>query len=209
MDPERYAEDEDVASGERQSEEWRPDTAGKPSRVKTQRSSIGVFLLGAIFFVGFPALFTAIAPVSYVHLERQGDDVCASSKTCLLFFVPYSRQHVEQVIGVNDRFRAGGVSRPRGGGKSTKAEDEAFLVLHGEREGDFLEVSVSPVNIKSRVELVEHFLKDDRSSELRLVCVSNWKFAVFAGGMVSLLTVLWAIGTIWSIVRWCLRLVLP
>ncbi|MBM3998998.1 MAG: hypothetical protein FJ297_05550 [Planctomycetes bacterium] len=170
----------------------------KPPAARKTRTSFGAFLLGAAFCGGFPALFTAIAPVSYVRLERVGDEVRASSSTCLLFFVPYARQQVTGVVGVNDRFHEGTLSRsrPEPGKRRVRSEDEAFLILHGAAEDELLEVSVSPVNIKGRVEDVEQFLKDPQAKELRLFCVSNWKFAVFAGGLVSLLTVLWIVGTV-------------
>ncbi len=183
-----------------------PAGAGDGSPPATpQRMSFGAFLLGVFIFVGFPAFWTAAAPVSYVRLERHGDEVRASSKTCLLFFVPYRWQCVERVIGVNDRFRAGEVTRSSHR-RSTRTEDEAFLILHGEAEGDFLEVPVSPASIESRTDMAEQFLKDRAALELRLFCVSNWKFAIFAGGVISLLTVLWAVGTLLAIVRWFLRL---
>jgi hypothetical protein len=184
------------------------DTDGDalPPQTIRRRMSCGAILLVAFFFVGFPALWTAVAPVSYVRLERQGDHVRASSKTCLLFFIPYRHQSVDRVVGVNDRFRAGEVRRRRSHEIGMQTEDEAFMILHGEAEDDFLEVSVSPASIQSRVQLTEQFLNDPASLELRLFCVSNWKFAVFAGGMISLLTVLWALGMLLMLVRWFLRL---
>ncbi len=54
--------------------------------------------------------------------------------------------------------------------------------------------------------MAEEFLNDPAARELRLFCASNWKFAVFAGGLISLLAVLWAVGTLLAIVRWFLRL---
>jgi hypothetical protein len=176
-----------------------------PMPPATQHMSFGVFLLGVFIFVGFPAFWTAAAPVSYVRLERHGDEVRASSKTCLLFFIPYRWQSVERVIGVNDRFRAGEVTRSSHR-RATRTEDEAFLILHGAAEDDFLEVPVSPASINSRLDLAEQFLKDRTALELRLFCVSNWKFAIFAGGVISLLTVLWTVGTLLAIARWFLRL---
>ena len=65
---------------------------------------------------------------------------------------------------------------------------------------------MSPASINSRVDLAEQFLKDRTALELRLFCVSNWKFAIFAGGLISLLTVLWAVGTLLAIARWFVRL---
>ncbi len=72
-------------------------------------------------------------------------------------------------------------------------EDEAFLEF---AEDGTAEVSVSPVNIKSTVDRSEAFLKDPSATELKLTVIANWKFGLFAGGLVSLLTVLYVVGLI-------------
>jgi hypothetical protein len=156
-------------------------------------------LLGTIFLVGFPACWTAATPVSYLHLCRSGSSVNAEVRTCLLFFVPYRVQRVEGVYQVEDRFHAGEYTRSTGDRKSVKAEDEAFLILRSELAS--LEVPVSPASIKGQIESVEAFLDDETAGELNLFCVSNWKFALLAGIPISMLTVLYVVGLVFTVVR--------
>ena len=156
-------------------------------------------LLGTIFLLGFPACWTAATPVSYLHLCRSGSSVNAEVRTCLLFFVPYRVQRVEGVYQVEDRFHAGEYSRSTGDRKSVKAEDEAFLILRSELES--MEVSVSPASIEGRIESVEAFLDNETTGELNLFCVSNWKFALLAGIPISMLTVLYVVGLVLTVMR--------
>jgi len=154
-------------------------------------SAIGIQLLGFGVFVGFPALFTAIAPVSWVQFERRGEQVSATAQTCLLFVVPYRRTHIEPVVGIGDRVIAGTYARhPKSRReRQTRSEDEGVLVIRGPEQT--AEVSVSPANLHSVVEQCETFLDDRQATELKLFVVANWKFSVIGGGLISLLTVLY------------------
>jgi hypothetical protein len=150
-------------------------------------------LLALAIFVGFPALVTAIAPVSWIKFERQEGQVSATAQTCLLFFVPYKTIHLDPVTGIGDRFVAGTTTRERRTGRDrvTKSEDEGFLVIHSSDQS--AEISVTPFNIKSVTERSQGFLDDPQAKELKLFVVANWKFSVIAGGLVSLLTVLYVV----------------
>lgn len=155
------------------------------------------FLIGQsiafVFCVFFPAFLTAVAPVSWISFQRQGDKVIATSKTCALFFIPYQVKTIDPVVGVGDHFISGTYSRRTGNRESVKSEDQAFLMIHGEGE-QAAKVAVSPVNIKSVTERAEAFLKDPNSTKLNLFVVANWKFGIFGGGLISLLTVLYVVG---------------
>jgi hypothetical protein len=164
-------------------------------------------LAGFFFCVGFPALVTAIAPISWVRLTRSEDRVHARAQTCLLFVFPYNTQTLNDVIGVGDRFVRGERIRRQSRETNNRTEDQAFLVLHG---GDRdVEVSISPVNVESAQRRVEEFLADSAQPNLRLIAVANWKFSIIAGGLISLLTLLYAVGVVASILLGVHRLLRP
>src|SRR5262245_51468578 len=104
-------------------------------------------LFALLVFVGFPALVTAIAPVSWVAFERHDGRVSANTRTCLLFVVPYKARTIDPVIGIGDRFIGGTVTRERRTGRdvSTKSEDEGFLIIRGNDQ--VAEVPVTPFNL--------------------------------------------------------------
>jgi hypothetical protein len=58
-------------------------------------------------------------------------------------------------------------------------------------------------------ERVEAFLQDESRSELRFWTVANWKFSVIFGGLISLLTVLYVVGVVGSILVGIYRFVAP
>jgi len=144
-------------------------------------------------FVGFPALFTAIAPVSWVTLSRHDGTVSWRAQACLLFVVPYKTSVVSDVIGFGDRVKSGSVTRYRKPGRDrvTRSEDEGFLVVQG--KDSQAEVQVSPASLDAVIERAEGFLNDPRATELSLFVVANWKFSVIGGGLVSLLTVFYVV----------------
>ena len=184
-----------------QTGEKKPHRVGyrKRSRKKSFGSTLLSHILVIFFCVGFPALVTGIAPVSWIKFERQDEQVSATAKICLLFVVPYRTMTVTPVIGVGDRFVGGTVTREERDGRTirTRSEDEDYLVIRGNDQA--AEVPVSPFSIKSVVMKSESFLKDERMTELNLFVVANWKFSVIAGGLVSLLTVLYVFALIYEI----------
>lgn len=154
--------------------------------------------IGFVFCVAFPGFVTAIAPVSWVTFQRHGDQVSAQTHICMFFVVPYRSRVVDPVVGIDDRFVAGTVDRSRSNPQRHRSEDEGFLVIHGKEQT--VEVPVTPFNVKSVTKRAQDFLADSQATELKMTFVANWKFSVIAGGLVSLLTVLYAIGIVWSIV---------
>jgi hypothetical protein len=161
-------------------------------------------LIAFVFCIAFPGFVTAIAPVSWVSFQRNGDKVSARTHICMFFVVPYRSKTIDPVVGVGDRFVRGKVERSRSNSQSHRSEDEGFLVIHGNDQT--VEVPVTPFNIKSVTKRAEDFLADPNASNLKMTVVANWKFSVFGGGLVSLLTVLYVFGILWSIWRGFLRL---
>jgi hypothetical protein len=172
-------------------------------RNRPVKQSLGSLVLSHIlvifFCIGFPAMVTGIAPVSWIKFERRDGQVSATAKICLFFVVPYRTIEVFPVIGVGDRFVEGTRTREERDGRTvrTKSENEGFLVIKGTEQT--AEVPVSPFSIKSVVKKTESFLKEDGTTELNLFVVANWKFSVIAGGLVSLLTVLYVFALIYQI----------
>lgn len=167
--------------------------ASKPARSTAARLGGSLFtqLLALAVFVGFPALATAIAPVSWIQFERRDGRVSATARTCLLFVVPYKTVTIDPVTGLGDHVITGSVHRERrpGRDKLTKAEDEGFLVIRGTDQT--AEVQVTPADLNSVIERSQAFLDDPQAGELKLFVVANWKFSILMGGLVSLLTVLY------------------
>jgi hypothetical protein len=148
------------------------------------------------FCVLFPGLTTAVAPVSWVKFQRNGDRVTARVQVCAFFVVPYKTMTVDPVIGISDRSKSDRVTQERRGGKLTNIHTEGagFLVIQG--EGQTAEVSVTPHNLKSVVEQSNAFLVDPQAKEMKLFLVANWKFSVVMGGVLTLLTVLYVVGVV-------------
>jgi hypothetical protein len=164
-------------------------------------------LIAFLFCVLFPALVTAIAPVSWIKFERQGGKVIARSRICTLFFIPYRSKTIDPVIGLGDDFIAGKYETRRTGNRErVRSEDEAFLLIHG--KSDTAKIPVSPASIKSVTAKAKAFLDDPNSTERRFFVVANWKFSIFAGGLISLLTVLYVVGITLSIIQSLRRLIM-
>lgn len=174
------------------------------------RTSPGGMIFGhvilLVFCVGLPVLFTAAAPLAQIQLSREGGKVNAEVSKRLLFVIPYSHTTLRDVQSVGDRKVAGSVERhwhSEGKRTTTRTEDSAFLELEG---GDGkAKVEVSPVNIESVTQRVNAFLDDTSQPALRMTVVANWKFGVIAGGLLSLLTVLYVYLQISGLVRWAMK----
>lgn len=162
-------------------------------------------LIAFVVCVGAPGFLTAMVPVSWLKFERKGDRVTAQAKVCVFFIIPYRTEHVAPVVAVSDREKSGSVTRHRrtGTDRYTQAEDQGYLTIEGPDHS--AEVLVSPHDLKSVMEKVTAFLKDSQPKELKLYVVANWKFGVIAGGLLSLLTVIWVIGVSISLVLMVLR----
>ncbi|MCY2965081.1 MAG: hypothetical protein NT069_15840 [Planctomycetota bacterium] len=160
----------------------------------------------------FPAFVTAVAPVTWITLTREGGVVSGVARQCLFFVVPYQTQRISPVLSEETRFLAGEMV-PNSNGptiderrRSHRTEDEGYLVLRGPNEQ--ISVMVSPVDLERTRDSIEAFLEDPAARSKRWCVVANWKISVFVGGGVSLLTGLYLYGlvagaasrlqTIWS-----------
>lgn len=183
-----------------------------PESAESKRpATLGEMIFGQaillIFCVGLPVIFTAAAPLTVTNLTRENGAVTAHISKRLLFIVPFQRVTLRDTTSVGDRFVAGSTStvrNPTGGSRTSRTEDSAFLTI--ESATDSAKVEVSPVNIKAVLEKAGSFVEDPSKTNLRLVTVANWKFGVFAGGLLSLLTVFYLYLQIGSLVRWLGRL---
>lgn len=183
-----------------------------PNRARTEsRSGVSKFF-GFVFsqfvafacLVGFPALVTAIAPVSWIKFERHDGRVSFTGRTCLLFVIPYTTSTVDAVVRIDDRINPGTVSHSRKSG-DTRSEDQGYLLVEG--RGQSAQIPVTPFNLDSVSERAETFLEDETATELKMFVVANWKFSVIAGGCLSLLTVLYVFLVTFSVVLKAIHLV--
>ncbi|HEV3409889.1 MAG TPA: hypothetical protein VG095_06330 [Chthoniobacterales bacterium] len=179
----------------------------QPSTESEKRLSFGGALFGHavlfIFCVGLPALFTAAAPLTVTHFVREDGAINATISKRVLFLVPYRTIRIANVQAIDDHFISGGRSPTRSGSPTstgTQLEDSAYLTIEGENNSG--QVEVSPVNIEKVRAQARAFLEDSSRQRLRLVTVANWKFGVFAGGLLSLLTVFYIYLQLSSFVRW-------
>ncbi len=159
-----------------------------------------------IFFVGMPALFTAMAPLTVTHFRRAADGkVSAHASTRFIFLIPFRQQKVAGVTTVSDGSTAGSVNRTRSGASSrnVRSEDSAHLAIEG--GSGTVQVEVSPVNVASALAETQRFLDNPSQTHLRLITVANWKFGVFAGGFLSLLTLLYVFICVNTLFRWLRR----
>lgn len=174
----------------------------KPTTLGEKIFTHTILIIGCVLLPGF---CTLIAPLSVVRLQRAGGDVSADISKRLWFIVPYRHLHVDGVTNADSSFHSGSTSYSHSRREYTKSEDTAFLKLTG-RSGE-AEAEVSPVNIESTRRKVRDFLEDSTRDRLTLVVVANWKFSVFAGGILSLLTLLYVVGVVGGIFQWLYGLV--
>lgn len=182
------------------------ETQTKKPRKRDSTETMIVQLLALLCFVGLPALVTTMAPVSWIKLQRTGDRVSARAKTCLFFFIPFRSVVIDPVTQVGRRTISGSVrlaERRKDRDVYRRSEDEGFLVIQGSDKS--AEIPVTPFNLSSVIEKSESFLKNPQAAELKMFVVANWKFSVIAGGLASLLTLVYVIGVAAAVGRGLLR----
>jgi hypothetical protein len=163
-------------------------------------------LLGWLVCIVVPGVVTAIAPVSWIKFQRQGDHVTARADICFFFVIPYRTLTVDPVTSVGNRTKSGSINRYRRSGKADeyiRAESEGFLQIQGPHHE--IEVPVTPADIESVVKKAGAFLQDPQAAELKLFVVANWKFSILFGGLASLMTVLYLGGVIAALGLFLLR----
>jgi|GEM_PF-6109347 len=156
-----------------------------------------------IALVAFPGFWTAVAPITTVEFTRTGSTVRAEIRPRMWFVVPYRHIVVPDVLSIDDRIVSGSSERDfRPGGSSTDqvpSENQAFLTVEGKDTRGKIEVS--PVNVVKVRREVQAFFDDPAQTHLRIITVANWKFSVFAGGFLSLLTILYIYMMLSQLVR--------
>ncbi len=115
----------------------------------------------------------------------------------MFFVVPFKTQHVDLVMEITSRERAGGVKRERKNGRDTgkniHVDGEGFLIVQG-IEGQSAEVSVSPVSLKNVVAKARGFLEAKQDGSTTIFAIANWKFGGLMGGVLTSFTVLYVVG---------------
>jgi len=172
---------------------------------RSKRSSLWIHLLLFFSLVGFPALVTALLPLSVTRFTRADGAVTAVVQKKLLFIIPYYITRIEGVTEVNERTIAGELVQSnsdedrRQGRQYIRTEDTGCLVIRG-RSGQ-AEVDVSPHDLTDVFEQARSFLANPAPPELRLITVANWKGSVFAGGPLAALTLLYVVvmlSSVWA-----------
>lgn len=165
--------------------------------------------IGFLGCVGLPVLFTWAAPVGRIELSRDGGTVTAQMRTCLLLVVPFREATVSPVTSVGHRVKTGSMTRTSRTGRHEyhKSEDQGFLELKGPNGS--AEMPVTPHNLTDVESQIVDFLNDPSEERLRLFVVANWKFSVLGGGLVSLMTLLYAGGVVATLGSWMWRLLVP
>jgi hypothetical protein len=155
--------------------------------------------------VAMPAVVMMIMPVASTTLVRKTGVVSATTSRKVFFLIPFQTETVSQVIGVDDQYIAGTMSKSTPSGPKsepmrpeTRSEDMSWLVIHG--KGESVEVPVSPANIDSMRRKVRDFLEDPAQTELNLFTVANWKISVITAGLLCILTLIYLGSIVWGLV---------
>jgi hypothetical protein len=165
------------------------------TKIKKKRS-IPIELIKALysFIIIFciPGLIiTFVVPSFTIELTRVNQErVDATVSKNLLFIVPISKYTATNLVDTGSEIIDGGVIRGGSAGSSTgkitgEAEDEGLLLLKG-REGEPIEVWISPVNLDDVEDEIHYFITESQEPSLRLWVVSNWKFGVILPGGILL-----------------------
>jgi hypothetical protein len=156
-------------------------------------------LLATMFCIGFPAVWTIFAPLSYVSL-RYDDEVVSASVTHFVYLVvPYRTEQLAQVSTINTTYQEGYTDhgRPGGSRRNVQVQAKSSLVFSGP-EGN-IAVMVSPMNIDGVKERVQAFMAHPRAAGMNFVAVANWKFSVIFGALVSFIPWLLAFSFVYEI----------
>jgi len=155
---------------------------------------------GAIITLGVPSYTIELTRVNPKRVD-------AAVSRNLLFIVPISRYTATNLMDTESEVMDGGVIRRSGSTTSTgsstgkivgEAEDNGLLLLKG-REGESIEVEISPVNLFDVEDEIHYFIIESKEPSLRLWVVSNWKFGVILPAGILLFWVVVFVMTVWSI----------
>jgi hypothetical protein len=172
----------------------------------------GMVLQHAIVFlicVVFPGLVTLMAPATWLFLERSGDKVRCTTRTCVFFICPFKTQHVDSVTDIQHRERAGRTEKQRKHGRTTnkkvEVDGEGFLQIYGV-DDEIIEVSVSPASLKTVVDKMNEFLTSNNENSRTIFAIANWKFGGLMGGILTSFTLLYVVGYTLGFLKWVFTL---
>lgn len=182
---------------------------GLSARGRRFLGHVAAHAIGFFVCIVVPVLVTWTAPVARVALTREAGTVTAQARTCLLFVIPFRSATVSPVTSVGHRKVAGSMTRTARSGRNEyhKSEDQGYLELKGPNGST--EVPVTPHDLEDVKAQVAEFLNDPAQDSLSLFVVANWKFSVFGGGLVSMMTVLYLTAVVATVVRGVWRLFVP
>ncbi len=171
----------------------------------------GLLLQHLIVFlicIVFPGLVTALAPASWIVLQRDGQAVQATMRTCVYFVVPFRVQTVDHVTAFHSREKASETRRERRYGRDTgnsvHVDGEGYLQVVGP-EDSLAEVSVSPVSLPRVLDICTEFLDAQQPQSKRIFVISNWKFGGIMGGILTSFTALYVVGYSLTLAQYGLR----
>jgi len=173
----------------------------------TKHSKVLTQVIGFVCCLVLPVFATAIAPATWITLDRTGappGEVNVTARTCTVFFISYRTQRVENLVEVDSDVRRGERIKRRHGDRNynntQREEDEGTLVLRG-RETE-ARISVSPASLNRAAEAIRAFQAAESPPRRRLFVMANWKFGLGMGVPLSLLALLYVTGVVWAGVRW-------
>ena len=158
-------------------------------------------LIGFVCFMVVPVLVSILIPASWVSLRREPDgQVSATAHTCVFFVIPWRTQRVANALGVESRsirddqlvpHRSRSYNRPDKG--YIHSDGEAALTVKG--KDSELTVSISPHSVDEVKAKAEAFFLNSSPRQLRFFTIANWKFGLGFGIPLTLLAVLYLVGS--------------
>ena len=135
---------------------------------------------------------TAVAPVSWLSFERDGDHVTVKTQTCVFFVFPYRTSELRELTDVESTFHRGDFIRKNGKRQNDRAEDQAAIILSGKDQT--VTIPVSPVSVDHLKKEIQTLLANPEQNSLSLFAVANWKVGLIFAIPGALLTVLYVFG---------------
>jgi hypothetical protein len=158
-------------------------------------SHFGLFL----FFVVFPAAFTALAPRSTVHLYRDTAGVMVTVCAHTLYFIPYWCRQETRVtrvdlefsrgerVGYNAHLSAHANQVQRRG----RTEDNAVIQFIGDAGSDSASAMIEIGRMDAVLAQAQGFIDDPNSSSLALSFMAHRVLSLYIGLPLSLLVLLY------------------
>jgi hypothetical protein len=177
------------------------DTNHRSAR-RVTLASLAVSLGVAAFFWGLGALFSVLAPVHVLTLQRQGpQEVSADVSQLMLLVIPVRGKTVAGVTGVSTRtYAAPPEPEPATNPADVvRPELQGFLVL--ESDNSIVDIPASPSDVDAVERSVRDFLTG-HEPVLRLRIVSNWKVGVVAVILIVLPGLLILVGVAYDALSW-------